>query len=664
MQKARFTTLRKTSITDSLTPTQLGKRRSFLDRAIVEKWKEDMMFDRKRAKASAKKTVKLHYTVLVFMCLMAGFVGIKYSSALSIISSFSEQTDIIDTTGVVNKAAGGSKGSVLGELIGNNIDIIVNGKEVTPNFDEAKQKYKDNKKKSMKLGSVEVSYSEGEFAKIANAFSSGSYIYTIYKGVHSITGSDRASLIIVIIASVLLNLFITYFVFNVLSAVMSRIFLEARIYEKIPVKNFFYLIRNRKWLKAGWILLVKEFYFTLWSLTVIGGVIKYYSYFLVPYIAAENPNLSANEVITMSRKLMKGHKWECFKLEISFIGWKLLGAISFGIVEVLWVSPYEEATIAEYYSALRSGALAGEKRSEIFIDRYLFEKAPRDALVRTYSDIDDLKKETEAFTDHYTGVRAFFANVFGIVPMYSERTEAIDRNEINKIKVSQSGDELEGRAYPERLAPTPVHEKKHDRLSTIFYTRSYSIGSLILMFFIGCFIGWAWEVIYKYIEIGKFVNRGVMHGPWLPIYGSGAVMILVALKKFRAKPVIEFFTAIVLCGFVEYYTAVILEATHNGQKWWDYSGYFLNINGRVCAEGLMIFGIGGVAFVYFAAPMIDNHLRKLSGKLTAAVCAVLIAFFAADMIYSRIHPNVGTGITDYNTSSAVSEESSSQTTSK
>jgi uncharacterized membrane protein len=174
-----------------------------------------------------------------------------------------------------------------------------------------------------------------------------------------------------------------------------------------------------------------------------------------------------------------------------------------------------------------------------------------------------------------------------------------------------------------------------------------------MMLFIGCAIGWTWEVIYKYIEVGKLVNRGVLHGPWLPIYGAGAVMILLALKRFRHKPIVEFFAAIVLCGIVEYFTAAILEATHDGQKWWDYSGYFLNINGRVCAEGLMVFGIGGVAFVYFAAPMLDNYLRKLKMRYAVPICAALLIAFAADTVYSHFYPNQGTGITDYQSAQVI-----------
>ena len=115
----------------------------------------------------------------------------------------------------------------------------------------------------------------------------------------------------------------------------------------------------------------------------------------------------------------------------------------------------------------------------------------------------------------------------------------------------------------------------------------------------------------------------------------------------RSRPVAEFFSAVVLCGCVEYFTSVFLETVHHGQKWWDYSGYFLNIQGRVCAEGLLVFGLGGIAIVYFLAPIIDNQIQKLKPKLLVILCILLLGTFLTDQIYSSKHPNAGKGITDY-----------------
>ena len=82
-------------------------------------------------------------------------------------------------------------------------------------------------------------------------------------------------------------------------------------------------------------------------------------------------------------------------------------------------------------------------------------------------------------------------------------------------------------------------------------------------------------------------------------------------------------------------------------KWWDYSGYFLNINGRVCFEGLLVFGLGGCVITYLVAPILDELYSKIAPKIRIIICVVLVMFFGVDFVYSMQHPNAGKGITDY-----------------
>ncbi|MDQ9827112.1 putative ABC transporter permease, partial [Acinetobacter sp. 163] len=72
------------------------------------------------------------------------------------------------------------------------------------------------------------------------------------------------------------------------------------------------------------------------------------------------------------------------------------------------------------------------------------------------------------------------------------------------------------------------------------YNRDYSVYSLILLFFTFSFMGWVWEVLLHVYEDGMFVNRGVMHGPWLPIYGCGGVLVIVLLRKFADRTALTF----------------------------------------------------------------------------------------------------------------------------
>ena len=81
--------------------------------------------------------------------------------------------------------------------------------------------------------------------------------------------------------------------------------------------------------------------------------------------------------------------------------------------------------------------------------------------------------------------------------------------------------------------------------------------------------------------------------------------------------------------------------------WWNYSGYFLNLHGRICAEGLIIFGLGGCAFLYLIAPFFDEVFKKIPRRAAIIACVILLTAFAADSAYSVAYPNSGAGITDY-----------------
>ena len=102
-------------------------------------------------------------------------------------------------------------------------------------------------------------------------------------------------------------------------------------------------------------MFLRNLFVALWSLLlVIPGIIKLYSYRLVPYILKEHPEISGTQVITISRQMMNGHKWNTFVLDLSFIGWMLLSALTFGILHLFYVGPYMQATDAELYEAVKA----------------------------------------------------------------------------------------------------------------------------------------------------------------------------------------------------------------------------------------------------------------------------------------------------------------------
>lgn len=121
--------------------------------------------------------------------------------------------------------------------------------------------------------------------------------------------------------------------------------------------NLVYGFQNNHYIKIVLTMLLREVYIFLWTLLlIIPGIIKGYSYRLVPYILADNPEIGYNRAIELSNQMTKGEKWQIFVLDLSFIGWYLLGMIVCG-VGVLFVHPYQRATNAELYLILRDKAL-------------------------------------------------------------------------------------------------------------------------------------------------------------------------------------------------------------------------------------------------------------------------------------------------------------------
>lgn len=160
-----------------------------------------------------------------------------------------------------------------------------------------------------------------------------------------------------IIVGFVLGLCIVILVSNVAQVGCNRYFIENREH-KTNVGQVFYGFQGGRYTSTVWIMFLKGLYIFLWSLLLwIPGIIKTYSYLMVPYIIAENSSLDKSRVFKISRKMMKGHKWEAFVLGLSFLGWNILGALTGGIVNLLYVNPYMHATYAEFYSALKAEAL-------------------------------------------------------------------------------------------------------------------------------------------------------------------------------------------------------------------------------------------------------------------------------------------------------------------
>nr|AHF24369.1 hypothetical protein [uncultured bacterium Contig575] len=604
-----------------------------------------MTCSRRDAKRQARGHVKRHYMLLVVLCAVSIFLGTEFTNVVSNAQvwydSLTGQVTRLDTDGIREEKSGNSK--FLDDLIADNLEA---GREEAAARIQALQAQTDPR-------SV-LGRQRGVLAALANGVNSGHLYATMGTAIHSIVHSQQVVAAILILLTAAFYAVVWVFLRNMYRAVLRRAFLETRLYGRYPLNHLLHFRLVKRWVRTSLTLLLQEVFLNLWSLTIVGGFIKHYSYFLVPFIAAENPDIRPREAITLSRRMMDGHKWEFFRLELSFIGWRILGFVSFGAVDALWSVPYEMATFAEYYAALRQEAKRREiPGAERLNDDCLFEKADEQTLRQRYANITRIEGVLEDDIVALPPVQRFFAKNFGIWLGSLDEKRIYTRQEGLRQQARIGWAEMNGEAYPQRM--NPLWNREATAITgRVSYLTPCTVWSLVAVFFSFCLIGWVWEVSLHLISDGEFVNRGALHGPWLPIYGGGVVMIAVLLYRFRKKPALEAVLVVVLCGIVEYLTSYFMELS-KGMRWWDYTGYFLNLNGRICGEGLAVFAVGGMAAIYLLVPIIDAAITRVRSKIVIPICVALLICFAGDLVYSHFVPNTGKGITDYEQVNAIQE---------
>lgn len=157
------------------------------------------------------------------------------------------------------------------------------------------------------------------------------------------------------------------------------------------------------------------------------------------------------------------------------------------------------------------------------------------------------------------------------------------------------------------------------------------ISCYIFYFIVYSFLGWVCEDIYVGVGEGKFVNRGFFYGPYCPIYGFGALIVLVFLLPYNSNPILVFLGGIILTSVLEYFTSWIMEVLFH-ERWWDYSSYPFNIHGRVCLRNSLLFGLMALVIVYIVHPYINgfftflysNYLLLLNGLYILALVGIVI----------------------------------------
>lgn len=403
------------------------------------------------------------------------------------------------------------------------------------------------------------------------------YLGNIEKAISSTVNDENAGKITLLIIASMIAVAFKIFVLNVLNVGEDRFFLETKNHRKTKFTRLFSNFRKGKYINTVKTMFLKNLYLLLWYFTIFGGIIKSYSYKMVDYIVAENPEINPKEAIKLSNNMMNGYKFKMFLLDISYIPYQILNILSFGLFGIFFLDIYTKSVQTDIYYFLRK-----KHKSKLLNDNNL-----------------------DIIEDYYPGT------------------------------------------------------KKEER--QLDYYRKYNITSFILFFFTFSFVGWIWEVLLYIIKDGRFINRGTMAGPWLPIYGVGCITVLLLLipkrlKKVTDNPVLTFFIIMIICSVIEYFTGWACEY-FNCARWWNYTGYFLNLNGRICLECTLLFGIGGTLCIYVVAPFIDKLFQNINKKTIIYICIFLICLFSIDLVYSYFNPNMGAGITWTNNISETTKNS-------
>ena len=159
------------------------------------------------------------------------------------------------------------------------------------------------------------------------------------------------------------------------------------------------------------------------------------------------------------------------------------------------------------------------------------------------------------------------------------------------------------------------------------------IYTYILQFFFYAMLGWTMEVIISLILRHKFINRGFMIGPYCPIYGVGGWLITGLLGRYENDPIVFFVMTVVLCTILEYITGYLMEKIFHA-RWWDYSDKLFNLNGRVCLQTCIGFGVIGVAVVYVGNPFFFGLIDKIPYIVTKILAIVGTVIFFVDLAVS------------------------------
>ena len=161
------------------------------------------------------------------------------------------------------------------------------------------------------------------------------------------------------------------------------------------------------------------------------------------------------------------------------------------------------------------------------------------------------------------------------------------------------------------------------------------IRILFVLFMLYSFLGWLCESIYCSIPVRKFINRGFLTGPFCPIYGAGAILVVELLAPLKGRILLLFFAGVLIASAVEYGTGFLLESLFH-TRYWDYSDHRFHLQGRVCLENSIMFGVMGLVTVEYLNPILLQLLLTIPPMTLNGLSAGLAFYLLADTTLSVV----------------------------
>lgn len=394
------------------------------------------MWNRKELKNAAKHSIKMNYIACIAVCFIMMFIAGEYESTVQFISKYDAKNvanlkydtdqkieivkEIEQLTGGDLLKAGEDQISKAVDKISEKYDIsakddlkawveiykekgasALNFKEVTffgttgetSNWRTVTRTLEILGSDEIEIDS-EVDLNEEQFAYFFDmATKDDSPKIGVINSVIRLFSSNEILRTLISLATSVLSFLIAIFVAGPLIVGEKRFFLENRTYHGTRIGRMGFLFRERHF-RPILTMLIMDLYTFLWSLTIVGGIIKTYEYEMIPYILAENPEIERKKAFKLSKQMMKGNKWRSFVIDLSFYPWiiaitliiavasvlitgtplksTLIAEICCAVFMMLFLNPYKTATKAELYIALRKEAIKNNYRfSEELNDKYL-----------------------------------------------------------------------------------------------------------------------------------------------------------------------------------------------------------------------------------------------------------------------------------------------------